>query len=61
MRRGEETHAVPVPEKNRPPEQVTSRLVIQADEMGLGTSTLQEVGQAAQKRAARVDYFGGMM
>ena len=38
-----------------------SRFAIQADETGLGASTSQKVGQAEQKRAARVDYFGGMM
>ena len=61
MRRGEETHAVPVPEKCRPVEQITPRVAIQADETGLGASTSQEVGQVVQKRAARVDYFGGMV
>ena len=61
MRRGEETYSILVPEKCRPPEQITLCVAIQVDESGLGVSTLQEVGQAAQKQAARVDYFGSMM
>ena len=59
MRRGEETKAVPVPEKCRPPKQITSRVAIQADETVKRASTSQEVGQASQKRAARVDWREG--
>ena len=54
-RRGKETCAIPIPEKRCP------SVAIKADETRLRAHALEEISQPAEKGAARIDYFGGMM